>query len=254
MFHNHHGLVLEAAKYKMLADYFRYSNPHLHNFYEQKHLICVQQLAQTELQAYHYSLMSRAGEQNAFIRLFHASPDTSGVDVYVNGKKSISNLVFEETTDYLSLPAGRYTLEVYPTGETTSPILKEQLSLTRNTYYTAAATGLLNNITLSFFIDKPYVSRNQAKIRFSHLSPDASNVDIAVQGGNILFQNVSYERVTDYLTLSPMTVNLEVRETGTNNVVFTIPQVQLKAGETYTALAVGLAGGTPELEVIFLMP
>ncbi len=254
MHHSDNILVMEAAKYKMLAEYYKYTNPQLHILYEQKHLMCMQQLAASELQGYYYRQMQRAGEQNAFVRVFHASPDASGVDIYVNGNKTISNLVFEETTDYLKLPAGRYTIEVYPTGETTQPVLTEQLSLTRNTYYTAAATGSLVKIKLNVFLDKPYVSPNQTKIRFIHLSPDIPSVDIAIQGGNVIFPSVPFERSTDYLTLSPITFNLEVRVAKTNNVVLTIPQVQLKAGKTYTAVTVGLTNGTPQLEAIFLMP
>ncbi|PGT91596.1 MULTISPECIES: DUF4397 domain-containing protein [Bacillaceae] len=254
MHQNESMLVLEAAKYQMLADYYKYSNPQLHIMYYQKHLMCVQQLAAADFHGHTYGMADRAGQQNSFIRVFHASPDAPGVDVYVNGNKAITNLVFQETTDYLQLPYGRYTIEVYPTGETTQPVLREQLSLTRNTYYTVAATGRVANLKLNVFVDKPYVSPNQAKVRFIHLSPGAPNVDIAVQGGKVLFPNVPYEKATDYLTLSPLTVNLEVRVAGTNNVVLTIPQVQLKAGKTYTAVAVGLAGGNPPLESLFLMP
>jgi hypothetical protein len=254
MHHHMKMLVLEAAKYQMLADFYKYSNPQLHIMYYQKYSLCVQQLAAAELHETYQGHIHRAGEQNSFVRVFHASPDAAGVDIYVNGQKAITNLVFQETTDYLKLPNGRYTIEVYPTGETTQPVLKETLALTRNTYYTVAATGQLANIRINVFIDKPYVSPNQSKIRIIHLSPDAPNVDIAVQGGKVLFPSVPYQTATDYLTLSPLTVNLEVRVAATNNVVLTIPQVQLKPGKTYTAVVVGLTNGTPHLEALFLMP
>ncbi|UPG64055.1 DUF4397 domain-containing protein [Metabacillus endolithicus] len=157
MHQNESMLVLESAKYLMLADYYKYSNPQLHIMYYQKHLMCVQQLAAADFHGHTYGMVDRAGQQNSFVRVFHASPDAPGVDVYVNGNKAITNLVFQETTDYLQLPYGRYTIEVYPTGETTQPVLREQLSLTRNTYYTVAATGRVANLKLNVFVDKPYV-------------------------------------------------------------------------------------------------
>lgn len=252
---NHeHSLVLNAAKNEMLANFYKYSNPALSMMYYQKHLVCMQQLAAVDYQNYHDNqLYTRAGEQKSFVRVLHTSPDAPAVDVYVNGHKAVTNLTFKETTDYLRLSPGQYTIEVYPAGEMSQPVLQERVALTRNTYYTAAATGKLANIMLNVFVDKPYVNHNQSKIRVIHLSPDAPNVDIFVKDGDLLFKNIPFGKATEYLTLSPMTVNLEVRIAGTNNVVLSIPQVQLQEGKTYTAVAVGLANGMPELDAIFLM-
>ncbi|WP_226666497.1 DUF4397 domain-containing protein [Metabacillus litoralis] len=253
-FQDEQSLVLSAAKNEMLANFYKYTNPSLSMMYYQKHLMCIQQLAAADYRGYQENQMyTRAGEQNSFVRVLHTSPDAPAVDVYVNGQKVITDLTFKETTDYLRLPPGQYTIEVYPAGDMSQLVLQERVALTRNTYYTAAATGKLANISLDVFVDKPYVSPNQSKVRVIHLSPDAPNVDIAVKGGDVLFRNVPFKKATDYLTLSPMTVNLEVRVAGTNNVVLSIPQVQLKAGKTYTAVAVGLANGMPALDAIFLM-
>lgn len=260
--HNQHetSLVLEAAKYDMLANFYKYSNPSLSMMYVQKHLMCVSQLAAVEIQGYQvnqnmmYPMYQRTAQSTAFVRVLHASPDAPAVDVYVNGQKAVANLTFKETTEYLQLPPGQYLVEVYPAGEMTTPVLSERVALTRNTYYTAAATGVLSTLMLDVYVDKPYVSPNQSKVRVIHLSPDAPNVDIAVKGGDVIFKNVPFRKATEYLTLSPMTVDLEVRVAGTNNVVLTIPQVELEAGKTYTGVAVGLANGMPALEAIFLMP
>lgn len=251
---NEDSLVLSAAKNEMLANFYKYSNPTLSIMYYQKHLMCIQQLAAYDYQSYHANqAYTRAGEQKSFVRVLHTSPDAPAVDVYVNGQKAVSGLTFKETTDYLRLSPGQYTIEVYPAGDMSQPVLRERVALTRNTYYTAAATGKLANIMLTVFVDKPYVNPNQSKVRVIHLSPDAPNVDIAVKDGDVLFKNIPFGKATDYLTLSPMTVNLEVRIAGTNNVVLSIPQVQLQAGKTYTAVAVGLANGMPALDAIFLM-
>ncbi|RSK29320.1 DUF4397 domain-containing protein [Bacillus sp. HMF5848] len=249
-------LVLQAAKYELLAKYYMYSNPSLHTMYYHKHLMCVQQLVALESQHLYnqtYRAQPSAG-QFSFVRVLHASPDAPAVDIYVNGEKAVSELAFKEYTDYLQIPPGQYTIEVFPAGDTTNRVLREIVSVTRNTYYTVAAINTLDNIELSAFVDKIYVSPNKTKVRFIHLSPDAPNVDIAVKGGKVIFSNVPFKKATDYLELAPGTVDLEVRVAGTSNVVLTIPRVPLQAGKTYTAVAVGLAKGMPRLDAIFLMP
>jgi hypothetical protein len=49
--------------------------------------------------------VSAQGEQ-ARIRVVHASPDAPNVDVWVNGAVAVSNLAFNDATDYIALPAG----------------------------------------------------------------------------------------------------------------------------------------------------
>lgn len=248
-------VIYEASKYKMLADYYKYSNTELHMWYYQKYLRCVQQLVALEEQGHHYPMMYRnSGGQLAYLRLFHAVPDAPAVDVYVNGKKVVEAIRYKESTNYLHVNPGTYVVEVYPTGEQTNPVLRQQIQLTRNTYYTAAATGTLKNINLNAYVDQPYVSQNQSKVRFIHLSPDAPNVDIAVKGGTVLFRDVPFSKATDYLTIAPTTADIEVRISGMNEVVLTVPNVRLEASKTYTFVAVGLAQGLPKIEAIVLMP
>lgn len=118
--------------------------------------------------------------------------------------------------------------------------------------YTVAAVGKLNNLQLLPIVDQPGVPEGKTKVRFAHLSPDAPAVDIAVKGGNVLFSNVSFKEVTNYLTLAPTTVDLEVRKAGTNEVVLLLLNVKLEPNKVYTIAAVGLAQGTPALEAVIL--
>ena len=42
----------------------------------------------------------------ALVRVAHFSPDTAGVDVWVDGKKVLSNVGYNTVSDYVSLPVG----------------------------------------------------------------------------------------------------------------------------------------------------
>ncbi len=65
-------------------------------------------------------------------------------------------------------------------------------------------------------------------------------MDIALAGGAVLFPNVAFKGVGDYLPVPAGTYDLEVRLAGTNTVVLPLPGIALAAGKIYTAFAVGL--------------
>jgi hypothetical protein len=91
----------------------------------------------------------------------------------------------------------------------------------------------------------------KAHVRFVHASPDAPAVDIAVaNGGPILFPNVSFKGVGDYLPVDAGTYDLEARLAGTDTVALSVPGVALADGTVYTIFAMGLAGGQPALTAV----
>jgi hypothetical protein len=71
------------------------------------------------------------------------APNLAGtsVSIRVNGQIALQNVVFGQFTDYLTLgPAGRYTVEVLPTGTNTVAI-RAALDLANDTDYTVLAVG-----------------------------------------------------------------------------------------------------------------
>ncbi len=90
----------------------------------------------------------------------------------------------------------------------------------------------------------------KAHVRFVHASPDAPSVDIAVQGGPVLFSNVPLKGVGDYLPVDAGTYDLEVRVAGTDTVALSVPGVTLADQTVYTIFAMVLAGGEPALEAV----
>lgn len=236
----------KAAMYDLLANYYKYLNPQLHIMYYQKHLKYMNKMMMAANRA---EQEPKTGEP--MVRIFHASPDASSVDVYLNGKRIIRNLTFKQETDYLPLPdAGKYRIDIYPAGKTDKPVLTETFTFNNGQKYTVAAAGKLDNLDLLFIYDNQEVPPGETKVRFIHLSPDAPAVDVAVKNGDVIFSDVTFKEVTDYLPLSPMTVSLEARLAGTNKVVLELPPVRLRPNRSYTIYAVGLANGKPPLEAL----
>ena len=87
-------------------------------------------------------------------------------------------------------------------------------------------------------------------VRFSHLSPNAPAVDITLPDGTVIFRNVSYKQLTPYIAVPTDEYTLQVRPTGTDTVVLTIPDITLEPDAYYTIYAIGLLNGQPELDAI----
>ncbi len=197
-----------------------------------------------------FASSASAQSSDARLRVLHASPDAPAVDVYLDGAEAISDLSFDDITDYVSVPAGAYTVEVFPASAngTGTPVIDASVTLDGGVDYTVAAVGLLANIEpLVLVDDNSDPAAGQAKLRFVHASPDAPAVDIYADGAGVVVPNAAFKDASGYLGLDAGTYNLEVRAAGTETVALDLPGIVLEEGKTYTAFAVGLLSGTPAL-------
>ncbi|RKD93566.1 DUF4397 domain-containing protein [Halopiger aswanensis] len=80
---------------------------------------------------------------SALVRAFHASPDAPAVDVYADGEPLFTNLSFGESTNYLAVPAGSYSLSLRPAGDAETVVAEFDATVEAGTAYTASAIGYL---------------------------------------------------------------------------------------------------------------
>jgi hypothetical protein len=198
---------------------------------------------------------------DAKIRAVHLSPDAPAVDVWVDGSKVITNLKFGEVSDYLRVPFSRrgdtYNIQVVPTGQTSPVVIDANLRARAFRDYTIVAANKLENIQPivieDFRFARPWF---QSSVRFVHTSPDAPAVDIALQDGPVLFSDVKFTEVENYLRVSKGSYDLEVRLAGTDTVVLEVDDVPLKRGRMYTVFAIGLVSpeeGEPSLGALLVL-
>lgn len=92
-----------------------------------------------------------------------------------------------------------------------------------------------------------------ARVRFIHLSPNAPGVDVVLLNGIKLFNDTKYKEATDYINVTPGIYTLQVRPTGSDMVLLTIPNINLETNQVYTIYAIGLVNGNPPLEAVILV-
>ena len=87
------------------------------------------------------------------------------------------------------------------------------------------AGGLVNEDTLS----TPTPSGN-ARVRFIHISPDASPVDVAVDG-SVVIESIGFSDATEFVPYPAGIHTLEVRQAGSSTHLLTVPGVSIAAGK-----------------------
>ncbi|ABZ84628.1 conserved hypothetical protein [Heliomicrobium modesticaldum Ice1] len=194
---------------------------------------------------------SASVDGRSYLRVLHAAPNAPPVDIYANNVLIIRRLPYSRFTQYFPVLPGRYRIEVFPTGTRTTPVIVAVVDIPDRAIITAAAVGVLPNLSLLPIADPRLPRRpDTVYIRFAHLSPDAPAVDVTLPNGTVLFRNVSFRQVTDYIPVPPGTYTLQVRPAGSTQVVLTVPNVRLLPNRFLTVYAVGLAGGRPPLRAL----
>jgi hypothetical protein len=174
----------------------------------------------------------------------HASPDAPAVNLLVDNVIAGTGLAFPDNTGYLNVSAGSHNVKVNVTGTSTT-VIDANVSVTGGMSYSVFAVDSVANISaLVLADDLTTPATGKAHVRFVHLSPNAPAVDIAVQGGGVVFGNKAFKEYTAFTPLDAGTYDLEVRLAGTSTVVLPLPGITLQAGKIYTVFARGFVGGT----------
>ncbi|MFW6382964.1 MAG: DUF4397 domain-containing protein [Haloferacaceae archaeon] len=186
---------------------------------------------------------SSAEEDEAGLRVAHASPDAPAVDVLVDGTAEVEGLEFRSVTDYLELEAGEYDLAVNVAGTDTTVFSAEAVDLAAEDY-TAVALGEVESddtdFTVGLFEDTNGANLDdEFRLRAIHASPDAPAVDVTVDDDDLtLFEDVAFGESSGYTTAPADEYEVEIRPAGGGDPVFEA-DVSFEAGSTYTAFAVG---------------
>ncbi|NMO18213.1 DUF4397 domain-containing protein [Pyxidicoccus fallax] len=133
-----------------------------------------------------------APTNNARLRVIHASPDAPAVDIYAAGQAAplFSNVKYGDTTNYVTVPAGTYNVQIRPAGAPASsaPVYSTgPLTLSTNATVSALAAGLLGSsdnaqsfrvLPLAEGFGAPVDGR--ARVRIVHAGADAPTVALDV--------------------------------------------------------------------------
>jgi hypothetical protein len=208
---------------------------------------------------------SDVADDTARVRLVHASPDAPAVDVTVaaSGETLFDGVPFGQA-GYVEVPAGTYTLQVRgdTDGNDGDVVAEFTVELAGGTVYTGFAGGYLTPgdesaggaFDLTLAVDSGAGGGGiveQANLRVAHFSPDAPDVDVYLDGEQVL-SDVPFRATSDYLTVPAGTRTVEITAAGDPDTVAFEGDVEVGAAD-YTVAAVGeLTGGDTEFQSLLL--
>ena len=178
------------------------------------------------------------------VMIIHASPDAPDVDLLLDGTTlNTTPVSFLDNTAYVSATAGTRTLKINVAGTTTTA-LQANLSVSSGKSYSVFAVDSVSKLSGVVFEDNLATpASGKAHIRFIHLSPNAPAVDVALDGGSVVFGDYEFKEGSAFTPLDAGTYDLEVRLAGTSTVALDLDPITLTAGKIYTVYAKGFAGG-----------
>jgi hypothetical protein len=180
----------------------------------------------------------------ALVRVAHFSPDTAGVDVWVDGKRVLQNVGYDTVSDYVSLVAGAHEFALRPFGapSTSEPVVSATAPLVAGTAYTIAGVGLNAEIRGQIFVDDlaaPPAGR--AKVRVIDAVVGTNPIDVLLAGGTT-FGKIGFAKASAYEAVAPGAYGVRVRKSGDQETVLDVPTVRIGAGIIYSFVVIGGAG------------
>lgn len=198
---------------------------------------------------------ANAGTQVVCFRVLHASPDAPNIDVYVNRTRVAANIAYTQFSSRTwCIAAPNFLVRVFPANadpNTTGPLTYATLNAQFERSYVIAVTGFLQppqgqpGLQIVALENPVVPPAGQFSLRVAHLAPGVPGVDLVAAippSSPVWLVNITFP--TAQTTTQPAgTYNLEIRQTGTPNVLLPLGALTFRSRERQTVyiLAAGPA-------------
>jgi hypothetical protein len=190
------------------------------------------------------------GNDEARVRIFHASPDAPNVDVLIDGGRVLENVPYTVASGFLHTDAGDRRFQIQVTG-TDITAIDATVPLEGDTDYVVIASNKVAAITpIVATADRTPPPAGQAKVRVFHGAPSAPAVDVYVTapGATIstadpVLSNVPFSAISDYLTVPAGSYDVKVTVAGTKTVAIKADSLELAPGLVAMVAALDAKGG-----------
>ena len=238
---NHH---LKAKVSDTLSVYNKYIDPEQYFKYDYQHIQQMKLLFNQDKEYTHVNY--------GRIRFFHAIPYPQSIDLYLNGIRVFRNIPYKSVSKYLTLPKGKYQIDLYPSGQLHTVLISKKVQIKEGSPYTLIAAGNAKTNTLFAMEENHVLPLRETKLNCLNLNPDSAGIDIAVTGGDTIFSNLAYTKPSPYLGLTPMTIEFLVKCSTSKELILDPFSVKLHADELYTMgiISSGTAHSHPEIVFI----
>lgn len=178
-------------------------------------------------------------EPQSIVAFYHGSPDAPDLDILIKSLKiNRDPFRYSDYSNYLAFIPGSVRVQFAPVNSA-SAVIDTTLTFKDDKIYSLFVVDKLQQIDL-LVVQDSLVSpaAGKARLRFIHLSPDASAVDLELASTGTtptnLFSNVAFKGVTEFQDIAAGTLTLQVKGAGSSNVLKSASNINLQAGRIYT--------------------
>jgi hypothetical protein len=198
-----------------------------------------------------------AAEQRdtALVRVVHAVPSGSTVDVTADDLRVFEAVSFRDITPYKEVDGQRYGFALRAAGAPAEgePLASSSEGLSDGEYYTVfALPGEDGEATLQVVQDNhEEPAEGKARVRVVNAAADAGEIDVLIAGQeDALISGVDFRSVTSYDEVDPQAGELMLRANGGKAAVADLGHLQLEAGKAYTIVVVNGTSSQQPLETL----
>lgn len=186
-----------------------------------------------------------AAPGSALVRVAHFSPDTAGVDVWVDGTRQLQNVRYNTVSDYATLPAGPHQLALRPFGApaTSTPLLSADVTLAAGSAYTVAGVGLNKKLRGQIFDDDLSTpAAGAARVRVINAAVGIEPISVTLAGGPAFRGSIGFAAASPYEQVTAGKHDVQVLGSAHEKVLLSVPGVDVGAGIVYSFAVIGGAG------------
>lgn len=182
-------------------------------------------------------------DSDACVRIVHAAPDAGDVDIYVGDESVVESSAPGTATDYLNLSAEEQQIRfVAAGGSTDDPVIDLTEELDEGQAYLIVASGSGDEFDGHVFeVDLAPLTENEARVRAIHLGSDVGDVDVAIAGGPVLFEDLAAGDGSDYAVVDAGSFDIEVRATDDEDLAIVTDGLTVAGATVYDIIAFGSA-------------
>lgn len=197
-----------------------------------------------------------SGTDEARVRYFHASPNASALDAFVDSLLVGSSITYSTGTGYLGMDEGARNLRVVASG-TSTELINTPITLDDDTDYTVVIGNYLAGIEPIVIVDdNGHPDIRNFRIRAINTSPSSGPIDVyilrqdvSLAGQSPTFTNLSYSGVSAYEQIDTNEYVVWITASGTQQVLATTSSTRFDEDEVFSLFIVEAPGGGAPLSV-----
>lgn len=175
----------------------------------------------------------------SYLNFFNALVSVPAIDIYINGKKVISNLKYKEFTEYYVVFPGYYRIQIFEAGQMEDEFTTTIINLIGYRVYTVTISGLEDHACLLLVNDCIYpIPEDYAYLRFVQISPNAPLLKVYLDD-NLILTELDYKEISRYLSATAKVHDITFRDYISDQILIEVHDFSMESETAYTAYTLG---------------